>query len=124
MRIFNLMSGTQTLTLDDAGSVKTAAAAFGTWTTPLWLLAGLGLVWCALFWLWFRNRPEDHPAVNPAELSLIKEEGASPALDFAFRLEIQGREGNLNDATALLAQLDDAVTRLTHALDETIAVRQ
>src|SRR5262245_739133 len=29
---------------------------FGGWTIPLWLLAGLGLAWCALFWPWFRNR--------------------------------------------------------------------
>jgi HPt (histidine-containing phosphotransfer) domain-containing protein len=50
--------------------------------------------------------------------------GPSPALDFAFRLEIQGRDGNLNDATALLAQREDAVTRLIQALDEALAVRQ
>ena len=30
---------------------------FGGWATPCWLLAGLGLVWCAFFWPWFRNRP-------------------------------------------------------------------
>jgi len=37
---------------------------FGGWQTPLWLLAGLGWVWCLFFWLWFRNKPDDHPAVN------------------------------------------------------------
>jgi sugar phosphate permease len=45
---------------------------FGGWATPLWLLAGLGLVWCALFWLWFRDRPESHPGVNEAELVVIR----------------------------------------------------
>jgi nitrate/nitrite transporter NarK len=25
----------------------------------LWLLAGLGLLWCAFFWPWFRNRPSE-----------------------------------------------------------------
>lgn len=29
------------------------------------------MVWCLAFRLWFRNRPEEHPAVNSAELALI-----------------------------------------------------
>jgi MFS transporter, ACS family, glucarate transporter len=41
------------------------------WTAPLWLLAGLGLLWCAFFWPWFRNRPEEMPRVNAAECDLI-----------------------------------------------------
>jgi len=45
--------------------------AFGNWQTPLWLLAGLGAIWCAVFWPWFRNRPEEMPAVNEAERALI-----------------------------------------------------
>jgi sugar phosphate permease len=45
---------------------------FGGWATPSWLLAGLGLFWCALFWPWFRNRPEEHPWVNEGERALIK----------------------------------------------------
>ena len=44
---------------------------FGDWKTPLWLLAGLGVLWCAAFWPWFRNRPEDNPHVNEAERALI-----------------------------------------------------
>lgn len=44
---------------------------FKTWTTPLWIIAGLGLVWCALFWPWFRNRPSEMRAVNAAELAII-----------------------------------------------------
>ncbi|MBY0228719.1 MAG: MFS transporter, partial [Gemmataceae bacterium] len=43
----------------------------GGWQGPLWLLAGLGWAWCAGFWLWFRDRPEGHPAVNAAELALL-----------------------------------------------------
>jgi sugar phosphate permease len=50
---------------------------FGGWHTPLWLLAGLGWLWCVFFWPWFRNRPEDHPSVNAAELTVIKA-GAPP----------------------------------------------
>src|SRR5262249_39599474 len=44
---------------------------FDTWTTPFCLLAGLGIAWCAMFWPWFRNRPEEMPTVNNAELHLI-----------------------------------------------------
>src|SRR5437868_4257236 len=40
---------------------------FGGWETPLWLSAALGLVWCAVFWPWFRGRPDQMPQVNGAE---------------------------------------------------------
>lgn len=35
------------------------------------LIAMLGVAWCAAFWPWFRNRPEDAAAVNEAERLLI-----------------------------------------------------
>lgn len=44
---------------------------FGAWTTPFWIMAALGGLWCAMFWPWFRNRPEEMAAVNPAERDLI-----------------------------------------------------
>jgi sugar phosphate permease len=54
---------------------------FGTWTTPFWLLAGLGLLWCALFWPWFRNRPGEMQQVNAAEREVIETgRPAAPAL--------------------------------------------
>ena len=31
----------------------------------------IGMVWAALFYRWFRNHPQDHPSVNPAELAHI-----------------------------------------------------
>lgn len=43
----------------------------GNWYMPFLILSGLGLIWSALFWSWFRNRPEDMPAVNQAELEFI-----------------------------------------------------
>lgn len=51
---------------------------FSGWATALWLLSGLGLVWCAFFWTWFRNRPDKVPRVNAAERALI-ELGRPPA---------------------------------------------
>ena len=51
---------------------------FGTWTTPFWVIAGLGLVWCAFFWPWFRNRPEEMSRVNAAERAWIAAGRAAP----------------------------------------------
>jgi sugar phosphate permease len=44
---------------------------FGTWSMPLIVLGAVGLIWCAAFWPWFRNRPEEMPQVNDAERQLI-----------------------------------------------------
>ncbi len=41
------------------------------WATSLCVLAALGGVWCAVFWPWFRNRPEEMPTCNEAERNLI-----------------------------------------------------
>ena len=43
----------------------------GDWKVPLVLTACLGLAWCAVFWPWFRNRPEEMPRVNKEELAII-----------------------------------------------------
>jgi MFS transporter, ACS family, glucarate transporter len=32
----------------------------------------LGLVWVALFWWWFKDKPQEHKSVNAAELQLLK----------------------------------------------------
>jgi MFS transporter, ACS family, glucarate transporter len=52
-------------------------AAMGDWKMPLVLVAVLGLGWCAWFWPWFRNLPEEMAQVNRAELKLI-EAGRAP----------------------------------------------
>jgi sugar phosphate permease len=44
---------------------------FGEWRTPLVLLAVLGGIWCALFWPWFRNQPEEMRQANAAERKRI-----------------------------------------------------
>jgi MFS transporter, ACS family, glucarate transporter len=41
------------------------------WRQALWLFAGLAALWCLVFYLWFRNRPQEHPATNEAERALI-----------------------------------------------------
>lgn len=50
------------------------------WATPCWILAALGLIWCCLFWPWFRNKPSEKSTVNAAEVALIVAgRAASPA---------------------------------------------
>lgn len=42
------------------------------WRGTFWLFGGIGVVWCILFALWFRNRPDEKPEVNQAELQMIR----------------------------------------------------
>jgi nitrate/nitrite transporter NarK len=44
------------------------------WRGVFFVFAACGVGWCILFALWFRNRPEEKPAVNQAELELIRGE--------------------------------------------------
>ncbi len=46
------------------------------WRHSFWIFGALGLVWCVVFWWWFRDRPDQHPGVNAAELALIRGESA------------------------------------------------
>lgn len=41
------------------------------WREAMWLFAALAVLWCVVFWLWFRNKPAEHPSVNAAELAAI-----------------------------------------------------
>jgi MFS transporter, ACS family, glucarate transporter len=34
--------------------------------------ASLGLVWCAVFWVWFKDNPRQHTSVNDAEKELLE----------------------------------------------------
>jgi len=42
------------------------------WRTVFVIFGAVGLIWCVLFALWFRNRPEEKATVNQAELELIR----------------------------------------------------
>jgi MFS transporter, ACS family, glucarate transporter len=41
------------------------------WRHMFWIFGGIGLIWCVFFALWFRDRPEQKPSVNAAEVALI-----------------------------------------------------
>ncbi|HEX3730379.1 MAG TPA: MFS transporter [Opitutaceae bacterium] len=50
------------------------------WRWAFAIFAIPGFVWAAAFFLWYRDRPRDHPGVNAAELALIEERRpAAPA---------------------------------------------
>lgn len=49
-----------------------AAIALVGWRWGFALFASLGLVWCVIFAVWFRDKPADHKNVNAAELQLIE----------------------------------------------------
>lgn len=51
-----------------------------TWQTIFLLFTLPTLIWAVLFYAWFRDRPEDHAAVNASELDLIREGGGPPSL--------------------------------------------
>jgi MFS transporter, ACS family, glucarate transporter len=41
------------------------------WQTPFFVFGALGLVWAAAWLAWFRDDPNEHPAVTPQELAEI-----------------------------------------------------
>ncbi|MHB8899304.1 MAG: MFS transporter [Thermoguttaceae bacterium] len=43
------------------------------WRWGFVLFGAIGVVWAVFFYLWFRDDPREHAAVNPAELALIRE---------------------------------------------------
>ena len=44
------------------------------WRHAFWIFGFIGVAWCGVFWLWFRDLPEQKPSVNQAELDLIRSE--------------------------------------------------
>jgi MFS transporter, ACS family, glucarate transporter len=51
--------------------VLIAISAFG-WRYSFVAFASLGLVWCTIFWFWFKDNPRQHNSVNDAERELLE----------------------------------------------------
>jgi len=49
-----------------------ALMAVAGWRAVYWIFAALGLVWAAVWTLWYRNAPEQHRQVTAAELEVIR----------------------------------------------------
>lgn len=47
------------------------------WRWAFVVFGATGIVWAACFWLWFRDDPDEHPAVNPAERAIIGPPGSA-----------------------------------------------
>jgi ACS family glucarate transporter-like MFS transporter len=48
------------------------------WRESFWIFGSLGVVWCVLWWRWFRDDPAQHPSINAEELKLIRESSELP----------------------------------------------
>ena len=48
------------------------------WRMPFFLFGLLGLVWAAVWYWYYRDRPAEHPGVNAAELELIQRSACAP----------------------------------------------
>jgi MFS transporter, ACS family, glucarate transporter len=44
--------------------------AFG-WRAMFWIFGSLGVMWCVIWWRWFRDWPKEHPSMTEAELREI-----------------------------------------------------
>lgn len=42
------------------------------WRAIFWAMGGIGLVWSAAWWTWFRNAPEEMPGITVIELAEIR----------------------------------------------------
>jgi MFS family permease len=47
------------------------------WRASFWTFGTLGIFWAAGWWRWFRDDPAQHPAVNAAELEVIRQDHAN-----------------------------------------------
>jgi MFS family permease len=74
-----LVAGIATTTVDAAGhaAVRTILPPLLHWRAVFWAFGLLGVIWCVLFSIFFRDRPEQHRRVNAAELALIRSGGAA-----------------------------------------------
>ncbi|MHB8901199.1 MAG: MFS transporter [Thermoguttaceae bacterium] len=57
------------------------------WRAIFVLFGMIGFVWAAVWWAWFRDDPEEHPAVGPSELARIaagRETGGSHHVGLAY----------------------------------------
>jgi nitrate/nitrite transporter NarK len=65
------------------------------WRAVYWIFALTGIVWAVVWNRWYRNGPELHPAVQPAELALIQEGRSSGALHAPVPWKLLWRSRNI-----------------------------
>lgn len=48
------------------------------WRGTFAIFGFVGLIWCAVYWFWYRDDPADHPGVNSTELAYIRQDHRGP----------------------------------------------
>jgi len=48
------------------------------WRTSFVIFGAIGLIWAATWFAWYRDRPEEHPSVDAAELAWIRQDQRGP----------------------------------------------
>ena len=67
------------------------------WRVSFYLLGGIGILYAAAWWWWFRDLPEEHTSVSPAERTLIAERrGAVSTEAAASQLRLPALFGSAN----------------------------
>lgn len=74
------------------------------WRHTFWIFGSLGIIWCLLFFMWFRDRPEEKEGVNQAEIDLIHADDTHPPMprwEDETRLQegVLAKESRLQGAT-------------------------
>ena len=49
------------------------------WRLMFVIFGAVGIIWCVIFWRWFRDDPAEHPSVTPQELAQIRA-GVKPVM--------------------------------------------
>lgn len=59
------------------------------WRSSFWIFGLVGIVWCAIWWKWYRDNPAEHPGVSKSELRELgeaKRHNAGHALNWKLLL--------------------------------------
>ena len=48
------------------------------WRFAFVIFGSVGMVWAAAWYAWYRDRPQDHPAITPEEVAWIQQDGGAP----------------------------------------------
>ena len=69
------------------------------WRLTVFLFGLIGLIWCAVFWFWYRDDPADHRQVNAAELAYIRQDSPTETTSAPARHEKTPWSGCFRAAT-------------------------
>jgi MFS family permease len=73
------------------------------WRLTFGLFGGVGALWAAGFWWWFRDDPATHPAVGPAELALIGRRATSGDTPHEIPWAVVGRNRSVYTLGLIMA---------------------